>query len=107
MFPAWAHVETERSWAGLVCLARRLVPFVGEIEGMPGAYATLAWHGNGVAMASYAGRLIADLMAGAKGAQEAIPAVMRGPLQRFPLPALRLGYLKAAYGRFTILDEWL
>ena len=57
MFPAWAAVETERAWAGFVCLARRLVPFVGAIDQLPGGYATLAWHGNGVAMASYAGRL--------------------------------------------------
>ena len=107
MFPAWARVETERAWAGFVCLARRLVPFVGEIDQMPGAYATLAWHGNGVAMASYAGRLIADLMAGAEGAAEAIPGIVRQPPTRFLLPGLRRHYLKAAYAGFGLRDEWL
>ncbi len=107
MFPAWAGVPSERAWAGFVCLARRLVPFVGEIEDMNGAYATLAWHGNGVAMASYAGRLIADLMAGVDGAAEAIPGIVRHCLPQFPLPGLRRHYLKAAYAGFGVRDEWL
>jgi glycine/D-amino acid oxidase-like deaminating enzyme len=107
MFPAWAGVPTERAWAGLVCLARRRVPFVGAIEEMPGAFAALAWHGNGVAMASYGGRLIADLMAGAKGAGAAIPGIVGQAPARFALPGLRRFYLKAAYAGFGMRDEWL
>ncbi len=107
MFPAWAHVPSERAWAGFVCLARRLVPFIGAIEEMPGAYASFAWHGNGVAMASYAGRLVADLMAGADGAEAAIPGIIRQAPARFALPGLRRHYLKAAYAGFGLKDEWL
>lgn len=107
MFPAWAHVGSERVWGGFVCLARRRVPFIGAIAEMQGAYATLAWHGNGVAMASYAGKLVADLMAGAEGAGEAIPAMMRSEPARFPLAGLRRHYLKAAYVGYGLKDEWL
>jgi len=107
MFPAWAHVPTERAWGGVVCLTKRRVPFIGAIAAMPGAYATLAWHGNGVAMASLAGKLAADLMAGAKGAAEAIPAIMRTEPACFPLPGLRRHYLKAAYVGYALKDEWL
>lgn len=106
MFPAWAHVPSERAWGGFVCLARRRVPFIGSIADMPGAYATLAWHGNGVAMASYAGKLVADLMAGAEGAGEAIPAMMRSEPARFPLPGFRRQLLKAAYVGYGLTDEW-
>jgi glycine/D-amino acid oxidase-like deaminating enzyme len=107
IFPAWAHVETERSWAGFVCLASGLTPYAGPIEGMDGAYASLAYHGNGVAMGSYAGRLMADVMSGAQTLEETVPAVMRAPLKQFPLPALRLFYLKSAYLAFRIKDEHL
>jgi len=66
--------------------------------------AALAYHGNGVAMGSYAGHLVADLMAGAPGAQEQVPEVMRRPLKRFPLPGLRAPYLKAAYALYGYRD---
>ncbi len=107
MFPAWAHVPTERAWGGFVCLTRRRVPFIGAIAAMPGAYATLAWHGNGVAMGSFAGKLAADLMAGAQGAAESIPGIMRREPARFPLPGLRRHYLKVAYVGYGLKDEWL
>jgi len=107
MFPAWAHVPIERIWGGFVCLTKRRVPFIGPIAEMPGAYATLAWHGNGVAMGSLAGKLAAELMAGAEGAAEAIPVVMRTEPVRFPMPALRRHYLKAAYAGLGLKDEWL
>lgn len=61
MFPAWALVPSPHSWSGMVCLARNRVPFVGPIREQPGMFAGFAYHGNGVAMGSYAGRLLADL----------------------------------------------
>jgi glycine/D-amino acid oxidase-like deaminating enzyme len=105
MFPVFAHVETERSWSGLVCLTLRRVPYIGPIGRMAGGYAALAYHGNGVAFGSYAGRLIADVMAGVDGAARRIPRIVAGPLRRFPLPLLRRIYLKAAYSGYSLRDE--
>ena len=105
MFPVFAHAEIERSWSGLVCLALRRVPYVGPIDRMPGGYAALAYHGNGVAFGSYAGRLVADLMAGVDGAARRVPRIVAGPLRRFPLPLLRRIYLKAAYSGYGWRDE--
>jgi glycine/D-amino acid oxidase-like deaminating enzyme len=105
MFPVFAHAETERSWSGLVCLSLRLVPYIGPIGRMGGGYAALAYHGNGVAFGSLAGRLIADVMAGVEGAERRIPRITAGPLRRFPLPALRRIYLKAAYSGYSLRDE--
>jgi glycine/D-amino acid oxidase-like deaminating enzyme len=105
MFPAWAHIETTHAWAGFVCLTASLVPYIGPVGDRPGGFAALAYHGNGVAMGSYAGHLVADLMAGVAGAEERIPAVVRGPLKRFPLPAFRVPYLKAAYALYGYQDE--
>lgn len=106
-FPAWRKVETEFSWSGFVCLASGLTPYLGPIETMDDAWAALAYHGNGVAMASYSGAMAADVMAGAAGYEECVPAVMRAPLKRFPLSIARLTALRAAYAAFTVKDEWL
>jgi glycine/D-amino acid oxidase-like deaminating enzyme len=105
MFPEWAHVETTHAWAGFVCLTASLVPYIGPVGDRPNGFAALAYHGNGVAMGSYAGHLVADLMAGAAGAADRIPEVMRGPLKRFPFPAFRVPYLKAAYAIYGYKDE--
>lgn len=64
LFPAWAQVEITHEWSGLVCLMRNLVPFVGAIPDQTGLFAALGYHGNGVAMGSYAGRLVADKLLG-------------------------------------------
>lgn len=105
MFPAWAGVETERRWSGLVCLSFGRTPHAGPLPGLDNAHVAAAYHGNGVAMGSFAGARIADVMAG--GPAEAIPAVLRAPLKRFPAPALRIHYLKAAYAGFGLRDEWM
>ncbi|WP_422364866.1 NAD(P)/FAD-dependent oxidoreductase [Pelagibius sp.] len=101
-FPAWRDVETEFSWRGLVCLSKPLVPFVGALE-EKGLYAALAYHGNGVSFTAYAGRALAALVAGRQGAAD-LPAVLRAPLPRFPLPFLRRLYLAGAYGLYGIRD---
>jgi len=101
-FPAWRHVETEFFWRGLVCLSKPLVPFVGRLE-EEGLYASLAYHGNGVAFTAWAGRALAQQVAGVQGA-EALPAVVRRPLPRFPLPFLRKLYLAGAYAVYGVKD---
>jgi len=107
MFPAWAAVETERRWSGLVCLSAGRAPYAGRLPDMEETFIAAAYHGNGVAMASYAGARIADVIAGHAGEAEAIPVLMRGPFRRFPAAALRRYYLKAAYLGFGVRDEWL
>jgi glycine/D-amino acid oxidase-like deaminating enzyme len=100
-FPAWRHVETEFFWRGLVCLTKPLVPFVGRLE--EGLYASVAYHGNGVSFTAWAGRALAGQVAGVQGA-DALPAVVRNPLPRFPLPALRKLYLAGAYALYGSQD---
>ena len=62
MFPAWSNVDTPFGWSGMVCLSRNRTPYVGPIPEMPGAFAALAYHGNGVAMGSYSGHMLAGLL---------------------------------------------
>jgi len=104
LFPAWRGIEAEHAWSGFVCLSRDLTPFAGPVPGLDNAYAALAYHGNGVAMGSYAGRLIAgQILDDPQG--RATPEVMRRPLRRFELGRLRRLSLPLAYAWFGLRDR--
>ncbi len=105
LFPHWAHVEAEYKWNGLLALAWSKSLYVGPLGDWQNAWTAAAYHGNGVAMGSYAGRLLADLAVGAIR-QADLPAIMRGPLRRFPLPRLKMAYIKGYYIGWDIA-EWL
>ncbi|MCB2134712.1 MAG: FAD-binding oxidoreductase [Rhodobacteraceae bacterium] len=100
MFPAWAAVETPHFWSGLVCLARGLVPYAGPIGGWDNAWAGFAYHGNGVLLGSYTGKLLAGLATGTAK----VPAVMAREPGRFPLGGMRRALLPLAYGWYGLLD---
>jgi glycine/D-amino acid oxidase-like deaminating enzyme len=96
MFPAWAHVDTPHSWNGLLSISRDLTPYAGPIPEMPGAFTALSYHGNGVAMGSYAGALLADLAQG-KTPRHSYPKIMQTPPKRFPMGRLRRAILWPPY----------
>ncbi len=103
MFPAWKEVPSPNRWSGMVCLARNQVPFVGSVPDRPGMFAGLAYHGNGVAMASYSGRLLGELALGRKP-DVIYPAPMRKPMERFPLGRARRVLLPPLYAGLRLLD---
>lgn len=107
MYPAWKDIPIEYNWSGFVCLAADLVPYIGRIDTMENAWTAFAYHGNGVAMASWSGATLAGLIAGNTDVENAVPAMVRTPPRRFPLPWLRLAYLRAAYFGYKIQDEYL
>lgn len=102
MFPAWAGVEAPHFWSGLVCLSGRLTPFAGPVPGMENAFAAMAYHGNGVAMGSYAGQQIARMVL---GEQTELPAFVQAPLPRFPLGRWRRALLRPAYALYGWRDR--
>ena len=104
MFPAWHDVETPHGWSGMVCIARNRMPFVGEVPDQPGMFAGLCYHGNGVAMGSYSGALLADLVRG-KTPERPYPAPMRAPLARFELGRFRRAVMPFAYAGFALSDR--
>ncbi len=103
MFPAWAHVPATHNWSGMVCLARNRVPYVGPVPGMPGMFAGLAYHGNGVAMGSHVGRLLADLARGRRP-EHPVPAPMGDAMRRFPLGRARRALMWPLYGLLGLRD---
>lgn len=94
LFPAWRDVEITHEWSGLVCLMARLMPFVGAVPGQPGLLAALGFHGNGVAMGSYAGHLVAGQ---ALGSATEGPEYLQQAPARFPLGGMRRWLLAPAY----------
>lgn len=104
MFPAWKHVETPHNWSGMVCLSAGLVPCCGPIPGMPGAFAGFAYHGNGVAMGSYTGALLADLALD-RAPQHRYPALMQATAKRFPLGRFRRAIMPAIYAMAAARDR--
>ncbi len=101
MFPAWAHVETPHYWSGFVCLSRDLTPYAGPIGDWPDAWAGFAYHGNGVALGSYTGKLLAGLATGQGG----VPALMAAPPEMFPFGRFRRMLLPMAYSWYGLIDR--
>lgn len=102
-FPAWQGVETTHFWSGLACLSRDLTSFTGPLPELENAWASLAYHGNGVAMGSHCGRLVGRMIAGSIS-PASLPPAMRAQLRRFPFAPLRRTYLRAAYAVHEFLD---
>jgi len=73
-----------------------LPPIVGPIPDMPGAFTGLSYHGNGVAMASHAGVLLADL-AMDRPPRHLYPEIMRKPPRRWPLGRFRRAMMWPPY----------
>jgi glycine/D-amino acid oxidase-like deaminating enzyme len=96
MFPAWKDVEIDHTWRGFVCIAADRMTHLGVVPDDPGVFYSFAYHGNGVAMATWSGRAIAGLISG-RG-NDTVPATIRQPVPRFPIPALRKWRLVRRYG---------
>ncbi|UYV37131.1 FAD-dependent oxidoreductase [Rhodobacteraceae bacterium D3-12] len=104
MFPAWRDVETPYYWSGMVCLAPALTPFCAPVEDMPGVFAAFGYHGNGVAMGSYCGVQVAQILLG-RNSEHQMPAFLKKPPKRFPLGRFRKALLWPAYAMAGIADR--
>jgi glycine/D-amino acid oxidase-like deaminating enzyme len=102
MFPALSYIEAEYAWSGLVCMARDLTPFAGPVPGLDGVWAALCYHGNGVAMASYTGAMVAGQIL---GRANKTPSVMSRRLRRFELGRQRRALLPLASAWYKIQDR--
>jgi glycine/D-amino acid oxidase-like deaminating enzyme len=103
LFPHWSHVEITHFWNGLVCFSAALTPHIGRLPEDPSVFYGLAYHGNGNATATWSGRTLSQLITG-QLQPENLCAVVRQPLKKFPLPSLRIWYLRAAYTGYRIKD---
>ena len=103
MFPAWSDIDITDHWSGLVCLTRNLTPYIGPVPNLSGAFAGFAWHGNGIAMGSYAGAILADLLQN-KASRHSYPAALKTIPNRFPAAPFRRHLLRPAYAGLALKD---
>lgn len=99
LFPAWRDVELTHSWRGFIAATMRLTPTVDALPDDPSVSFAFGCHGNGVAFMTWAGRALAERIAGRGGD---LPAPLRGLPKPFPMPALRLWYL-----RMRLVQAWI
>lgn len=104
IFPEWSDIPTPHFWSGLLCASRNLTPFVGDIPNLTNGYAAFAYQGNGVAMGSYAGTLVADLALGRK-TRNLLPWLVQQPPGRFPLGKHRRAFLPASFHWDSLMDR--
>ena len=102
-FPAWRDVTIDYEWSGLVALNRSETPYIGEIPGYVGGYTGFGYHGNGVAMASYAGALLSDMVLDQIGTRPYPKAFQHIPKQ-FPLGRFRRYMLAPIYALAQSVD---
>ncbi len=105
MFPAWQDVEITHHWNGLACLSQSFRPYVGRVPGHRDVWTGLAWHGNGIALGSLAGKMLGQQMLGIKGPDD-IGAIMGTPPDRFPLARFRRIGRSLAYRYYGLRDEF-
>ncbi len=96
MFPKWSHVDIDYDWSGLVCLTSTLLPYVGPIPDQKNVFTGFGYHGNGVAMATYSGAILAGLVQG-KTPRLPYPEALKTVPKRFPLGRFRRHLLRPAY----------
>lgn len=103
--PEFEGVEIDYQWRGLVCTSQRFAPSAGIVDEDPSLLYGLGYQGNGVASATWTGRQLAQVAAGALTSEQAFPTLMRGLPRKFPLAFLRPLYVRAAYAAIGLQDK--
>lgn len=101
-FPELADVEVTAAWGGRIALALDFLPVVGRTGKSGRILYSMSYAGHGIAMASYAGRMLADLASGREGPGSAL--WLRRSLPAPPEP-LRWLVFRALNGFFEAVDR--
>jgi gamma-glutamylputrescine oxidase len=101
VFPQLTGTRLDYAWGGTLAITRTRMPFIREIA--PGFYNASGFSGLGVVLAPYAGKIVADAIAGER---QAFDAFARVPVPRFPGgPALRWPTLVGAMLLYSLRDR--
>ena len=100
-FPQLAGTRIEYGWGGAVSITPVRMPLVRELE--PGLYNASGYSGLGVLLAPYAGKVLADAIAGERAHFELLAGI---PIPRFPGGRLlRWPTLVAAMSYYALRDR--
>jgi gamma-glutamylputrescine oxidase len=84
-FPALRDVPLTHRWGGQISFALDFLPAVGVTGAYRNVFYSVGYAGHGIAMASYAGTMIADLLLGRDGPGRALWAHRKVPMPPEPL----------------------
>ncbi len=102
VYPALAEVPIAHAWGGTLAITLERLPYIRRVR--PGVYAAAGYSGQGVAIAPFAGKAIAEAIAGNPGRLDSFAAL---PVTAFPGgPLLRFPALVAAMTWYKLRD-WL
>lgn len=95
VYPRLADVKISHAWGGTLGITMNRVPFVGEVA--PGVRVASGYSGQGVMLAPYVGRLLADAALGQTAGVELLsrlptPPFPGGGLLRWPLTVAGLSW---------------
>ena len=79
IYPQLAGTRIDYSWGGRLAITLNRLPFIRRIS--PGLYAAAGYSGQGVAMAPFAGKILAEAISGNPGRLDTFAAL---PSSRFP-----------------------
>ena len=87
VYPQLADAPLAYAWGGTLAITLNRLPYIRRVR--PGVYAAAGYSGQGVAIAPYAGKILAEAIAGHPGKLDAfaalpVSAFPGGPLMRFP-----------------------
>ncbi len=79
IYPGLGDVRIDHAWGGTLAVTVNRLPFLRRLR--PGVYAASGYSGQGVALAPYGGKIIADAILGNPGRLDSFAAL---PCPRFP-----------------------
>jgi glycine/D-amino acid oxidase-like deaminating enzyme len=101
-FPALRDVPVTHRWGGPIAFALDFLPAVGVAGVHRNVFYSVGYAGHGIAMASYAGTMVADLLLGRDGPGRALWGHRKVPM---PPEPLRWIVAKALVGAFGAVDR--
>ena len=104
-FPAWDSLRVDHFWRGMVAITRKLAPSFGCLPDDPTVWYGFGCFGNGVNTMPWIGRTLARRIAGVVPTRTERCAVYAGlPARLPPINWMKTLGLRAAYGRYALLD---
>lgn len=101
IFPQLKHTRIEHAWAGTVAITMARLPLVREIE--PGFFNASGFSGQGIVIAPFAGKALADAIGGDR---RVFNLLEQFPVRRFPGgKLLRWPVLVAAMSWYALRDH--
>ena len=102
IYPALAETPLAYAWGGTLAITLQRLPYIRRVR--PGVYAAAGYSGQGVAIAPFAGKILAEAIAGNTAKLDTFAAL---PVSAFPGgPLLRFPALVAAMTWYRLRD-WL